>query len=308
MNRKLALFVGLTLAIFPAHSSAKTFNPEDINTELRKGVVNILCRSRSSFVNGISGSGVLVADSGVILTNAHIGQYFLLERYGLVNCHIRTGNPAKGNARANPLYISKQWLKENSRSLLKETATGSGENDFAFIQLATTTQIGKNLSPVTLAIDHGLRVRSQTIAVAYPAGMIGGFFIENALYASSAIPEITDILSFGTSTPDLFLLSGSILAQRGASGGLVSNLNGHVFGIISTVSEESNTKDRTMGAISIEHIANAVYKESGLSLHDLVSGNFTEVQARVKNYINETGREQATSLLETILRSSSGSL
>lgn len=308
MNRKFALFVSLTLAIFPTYASAKVLNPEDINTELRKGIVNIFCRSNSSLINGISGTGVLVTDSGVVLTNAHIGQYFLLERYGLVNCRIRTGNPAKGNDRANPLYISKQWLKENGRSLLKETATGTGENDFAFIQLANTTQIGKTLSPVTLAIDHSLRLRSQTIAVAYPAGMIGGFFIENALYASSAIPEITDILSFGTSTPDLFLLSGSILAQRGASGGLVSNLNGNVFGIISTVSEESYTKDRTMGVISIEHIANSLHRESGLNLLDLLSGNVTEVQARVKNYINETGREQATSLLETIVRSSSGSL
>ena len=60
---------------------ANPFSGSDINTKTRGALVNILCISNTSKVRSVTGSGVVVDPRGVILTNSHIGQYFLLKDY-----------------------------------------------------------------------------------------------------------------------------------------------------------------------------------------------------------------------------------
>src|SRR3989344_8595044 len=50
---------------------------DEINRKTREALVNIICTSRrGGAFNLISGSGVVIDPRGVILTNAHLGQYF----------------------------------------------------------------------------------------------------------------------------------------------------------------------------------------------------------------------------------------
>src|SRR3989344_1157804 len=49
-----------------------------INERARPTLVNILCGARSGTFRPISASGVIIDPRGVILTNAHVAQYFLL--------------------------------------------------------------------------------------------------------------------------------------------------------------------------------------------------------------------------------------
>src|SRR3989344_8619427 len=88
-------------------STVPTKSQEQINIETRAALVNILCTSRTG-INGISGSGIIVDSRGVILTNAHVGQYFLLRDYinpGNITCTVRIGSPAQERYTATLLYL-----------------------------------------------------------------------------------------------------------------------------------------------------------------------------------------------------------
>src|SRR3989338_8875222 len=68
----------------------------ELNALARAATVNIFCAMEDS--DAASGSGVVIDERGIILTNAHIAQYFLLDTYRgkeFVSCTIRTGSPAK---------------------------------------------------------------------------------------------------------------------------------------------------------------------------------------------------------------------
>ena len=69
-----------------------------INEVTREALVNVFCTTKSggSF-KPTTGSGVIIDERGVILTNAHVAQYYLLEDYlveDFVSCVIRTDSPA----------------------------------------------------------------------------------------------------------------------------------------------------------------------------------------------------------------------
>ena len=63
-------------------------------TALRNALVNIICSVPiGSDLHSISGSGIIIDSKGIILTNAHIAQYFLFADRD-VSCVIRSGSPA----------------------------------------------------------------------------------------------------------------------------------------------------------------------------------------------------------------------
>src|SRR3990167_3977900 len=70
---------------------------ESIDAITRPALVNILCTPRSAgTLSPISGSGVIIDQRGVVLTNAHVAQYVLLAQSAHIDlsCIIRTGAPA----------------------------------------------------------------------------------------------------------------------------------------------------------------------------------------------------------------------
>src|SRR5581483_7670669 len=79
--------------------SAPELSPETVNATLRSSLVNILCTTvGGGLFRPISGSGVIIDTRGVILTNAHVAQFFLLKDYPFKNniqCVVRTGSPAQ---------------------------------------------------------------------------------------------------------------------------------------------------------------------------------------------------------------------
>src|SRR5205085_2429432 len=78
--------------------------------------------------------------TGLILTNAHIGQYFLLKDFtqkNYVECVIRTGSPAYPKYHAELVYISPTWVANNKAILKSQNPKGTGENDFAFLRITS---------------------------------------------------------------------------------------------------------------------------------------------------------------------------
>lgn len=269
---------------------------DDINTLTRDALVNILCYTQNSGpISPITGSGVIIDPRGVILTNAHIAQYFLLKDYGMkdyVSCNIRTGNPATPKYKATLLYISPRWVKYNSDNIKRQEAKGTGEDDFAFLIIDRGLNAEQKL-PATfpyLHIDtteHDFTNQSVLVA-GYGAGFLGGEEIQRNLYGISAIATVKEMLSYSGNTLDYLNISGNAVAQRGSSGGAVVNSEGTLVGVIGTVSSGTQTDTRELGGIGMSHINDSLLKQSGSAIADFLNTNLTEKSAQFNELIAPT--------------------
>ncbi len=256
-------------------------DPEALNVQTRTALVNVLCTTLAGgALQPISGSGVIIDTRGVVLTNAHVGQFFLLRDYGTpgnVDCIIRTGSPAKAAYRAMLLYLPPIWVADNAKEIKAQQATGTGENDYALLLITGTINPGdtlpmlfSHLSMHTASPDIG----NEMLLAAYPAGFLSGQFISSQLYASSAFAYVTQLFSFtGTQQVDLFSIGGSIESQAGSSGGAAVRLDGTLAGIITTATLATSTETRDLRAITIGHINRSLALQGQGGIAELLSGD-----------------------------------
>ncbi len=280
----------------PPSPSAPTQTPIDIealNTQTRRALVNIYClASKNGGQSVISGTGVLVDTRGIILTNAHVAQFMLLKDYpnpGTVSCTIRTGAPAVNTYIAAPLYISEAWVLENASEINAEVPMGTGENDYAFLQITKTTN-GSALPsefpalPMTASQpDTG----DNMLLAAYPAGFLSGMTLQSGLYPSSALSLVRTLYSFhGGETVEAFSLGGSVVAQAGSSGGaVVETRKGALIGIISSEISATSTADRDLRAVSIAHIDQSLTKAHFGGLQGLLSSDLDALRTKFETVI-----------------------
>lgn len=267
-----------------ATSTASATPPEPIQTvtdRVRDAVVNIICTTKSSGPFGsISASGVFIDSRGIILTNAHVGQYFLLKDYpsqDFVSCVIRTGSPAYPRYTARLLYLPPVWIAKNASKITSSDPTGNGEHDYALLQITGTVSPTIPLPAAfpALPISVDPPVGSQkTVLAAYPAGFLGGITISENLYETSAIATVGDLFTFDANTLDLFSVGGTVLSQHGSSGGAVTDLNGVLLGLIVTATDATSTAARDLRAISTPYIIRDFVQETGgTSLKTYLSGD-----------------------------------
>ncbi|MCR4306747.1 MAG: hypothetical protein NUV42_02140, partial [Candidatus Yonathbacteria bacterium] len=224
---------------------------------------------------------------GIILTNAHIAQFFLLEDYkreGYMNCLIRTGAPAQPAFKAEPIYISLPWIEKNAHTLAEENPKGTGEDDFALLRITESVGSGKVL-PSTFAHmtpdmnEDMLITGTPVLLAAYPAGFLDGTIVQKDLWPASAVSTIKEIFTFATDTTDLLSTGGSVVAQKGSSGGgVASMMSGKLIGIVVTSSDESSTGDRDLRAITLAHINRSMSKDTGMDLNAFLAGDTAERQ------------------------------
>jgi len=272
----------------PVTDTSPTPSWDEINESARKATVNILCTSASGgLLSPLSASGVIIDPQGVILTNAHVAQYFLIKDYpikGFLECVIRQDSPAKPLYHADLLYISPTWVTEHYEEMLEQTPTGTGERDFALLIIrdgvGPTIQLPQNFPylPISL-IDSPTIVGHPVILSAYPAGFLGGILIQTNLYLSSAPATIQDVFTFGDTTVDLVSLGGSVVAQHGSSGGPVVTSDGKVLGIVVTSSEAQSTGGRNLDAITLSYINRSFTEEIKIDLPTFLKNNLKNTAA-----------------------------
>jgi hypothetical protein len=274
-----------------------------LNDKVRAAVVNIICTTQTAGpFNSISASGVLIDSRGIILTNAHVGQYFLLKDYptpNFVNCIVRTGSPAYPRYTAKLLYLPPEWIAENAQKINAEEPTGNGAHDYALLLITGTvsSSVPMPASFPSLAISTDIPDEKQGVFMAaYAAGFLGGINVSENLYESSAFANVGDLFTFDANTLDLFSVGGTILSQHGSSGGAVTDQNGVLLGLIVTATDAADTASRDLRAISTPYIIHDfITQTAGTPLPSYLAG---DVAAEANTFNSVT----APSLTQTLVK------
>lgn len=267
----------------------KTISPiasvSEVNVEVRKALVNILCTtSAGGSLKPITGSGVIIDKRGVILTNAHIAQYFLLKDFPFknnVDCVIRTGSPATPQYRASLLFISPAWIEANHKNIISQNPMGTGEHDFALLLIDSTTNtsvplptsfpyVAANIEEMT---EEGASLDTYVVA-GYPAGFLGGIAVIKDLFISSTVASAKQVFTFKDTSIDLLSLGGSVLAQKGSSGGaVVRQSDKKLVAIIVTTTDQKTTGERDLRAVTTTHINRSLEASTNKNLLEYLSGD-----------------------------------
>jgi len=267
----------------PVAYTPSSLNFNSLNDTAREATVNILCSSKSGGVlNSISGSGVFIDPTGVILTNSHVAQYFLLKNYpspGFLNCIVRTGSPAYPTYTAELLFLPPSWINANAKKIIDDTPTGNGEHDYALLRVTGTINPDAELPsafPYLPLLFKEVTKGEPVLLAGYPAGFLGGILIAKDLYAVSSVATIGEVYTYDATTVDIFSVGGSVVAQQGSSGGAVVGQNGNLVGLIVTSTITPDTSSRDLHAVATSYIARDFEHERGISLATFLSQNLEE--------------------------------
>lgn len=287
----------------PIEPLVKTFSAPAISLnalteQVRASVVNVFCTSaRGGSFQPISGSGVFIDPRGIVLTNAHVAQYLLLEgdpAYGTLDCVLRTGNPAVRKYDAALLYLPSTWVVANASNITKDRSAGTGEHDYALLLVTKALRTGEKL-PETFpfvepdAYYDDLPLQRAVLLAGYPAGFLDGISIQRNLGLVSSIATIQRRLTFDeppSPNLDVISLGGNIIAQEGASGSaVVDTADGTLVGIVVTSTLASTTQARNLNAITIPHINRSVIAHTEKPLLEFLSEDPATLVARFREDI-----------------------
>jgi hypothetical protein len=281
-------------------------SPEEANTLARASIVNILCTSvGGGTVRSISGSGVIIDTRGIILTNAHIAQYFLLKDYpsaNSVDCVVRIGSPAEPRYHAVLLYLPAAWIDANASQIKAEHGTGTGENDYAFLQITSTTNPASALPASFTNIGmaaYNPNTGDAVLIAGYAAGFLEGLTIEKNLYATSAFSNIGRLYTFDDPTHvDVISLGGTVVSQGGSSGGaVVRTYDGKLAGIVATATAGETTAERDLRAITIGYINRNLFDVGKGGIVEFLSGDLQKLAA---DFASTLFTEEKKKLVEAI--------
>jgi len=235
---------------------------------LRTALVNIICYAPAgSSLRSISGSGVVVDSKGIILTNAHIAQNFLLADRN-VSCTIRAGSPAIDKYKASLIYIPSAWVSANTKILTESNPSGTGEYDFALLAISksvTRDELPSSFSSIPLATSPS-NTGTPVVIASYGAQFLESSQIQSALFPTVVFGSVKDVFTFANNTIDVLALGGSAAAQEGSSGGGIADGNGELVGTITTSTTQGTTDTRKLDAITASYVRSAYANETGEAL------------------------------------------
>lgn len=266
-------------------SPTPIYNQKDPVFSIRDVVVNILCLEKTSAYTRLSsGSGVIISPTGIILTNAHVTYPFLKSaQFGAstYSCSVRRENIPNFGYNAELVYYPTDWLSVN-REIIKEAApVGTGENDYALLQI--TTHLGPAPKVTTFpyaSVEIGLADLKKNLPITvagYPSSNSGVFEIDAKPGLKIANSNIADFFTFGVRSYDVLQTGINEVAHRGASGGGIFGDN-LLFGIV--VTTNSNTNGSYINALTLPYIKDDFKKDTNFDFKEYVDSPFDVLKAR----------------------------
>ena len=245
-------------------------------------LVNIFCTFKTpDYIRTTTGTGFFIDPDGIIMTNAHIAQFLLLEKtdsFGDADCIVRSGSPAAPHYRADLLYIPPTWIQENASLINDAAPMGTGERDYALLYV--TEDVGNEPLPAkfpALSYDDDLLSTSvrenEVVAAGYPARDLIKNGASTDLLAKKATTSISELYTFGSNYADVFSVRGSVVGAEGASGGPIIDDSGNVIGMIATRGDDTVDGEGSLRAITLSHINRTIQEETGFTLTDNLAGN-----------------------------------
>ncbi len=249
---------------------------------LGSAVVNILCTSRTGTTQGLSGSGTIIDSRGVILTVAHVAQAELLEQaYGpeTMSCVVRTGSPAHTAYKAKVMYLSENWLRNNSTTLISSHPTGNGSDDFALLAI-TASATGRPLpsSFPSVPLANIVPNAGNTVQIAgYGAEHLTNTQVFTSLTQTLIQGAVSKVHSFRGGTADALSVDGGDSAQEGASGGAVATSNGALTGVITGSEITSTSSTPLVWAITVDYIRRTFTDATGKDFDSFYQGSIPDL-------------------------------
>jgi len=258
-----------------------SINPEDAPATALEALVNIYCSYETdTYVKTTTGTGFFIDTDGIVLTNAHVAQFLLLEGVvGDAECVIRTGNPATPMYEAQLLYISPAWIREHARLINDAAPKGTGERDYALLYVnAALDNKPMPASFPALPFDTELLrtsiIDTEVFATGYPAGSRShADGTQGQLIPKQATTSIGELMTFSSNYVDIFTIRGTDIGEHGSSGGPVIDARGMAIGIISTKGDDTTFGEGSLRALSFSYIDRSIREETTLSLHQSLGGN-----------------------------------
>ncbi|MBI4079669.1 trypsin-like peptidase domain-containing protein [Candidatus Kaiserbacteria bacterium] len=268
-RRKTQLLIVYILVVFlfadvvsAASTSAQT---------VEKATVNLFCRIKTGGKTYIvTGSGVFIHKSGVILSNAHVAQYFLLQsaKPRKARCSIRTGSPARDRYFADVIYIAADWAEASIESAAQDKPKRL-KSDFALLRVTGVKSGDMPESFPAIPLDFGLPLlqEGETVAIeGYPSEGSSATAIQRKLDRIVATSTITSILAFTQPYHDLLSIAPSLVSAGGVSGGPVLRSSGGLIGLATAVAEREKIQERSLRAITLGYIDRTLRIYTGKSL------------------------------------------
>jgi hypothetical protein len=288
-NKKFLVFAILLLFFFstsPRIISAKEIKNDSssVNT-LSKAMVQIICKKQEKDIsNVILGSGVIISKKGVVLTGAHVAQFFLLENLGY-ECIVRMEDNNLSTFKAKPLYISEKWIENNASLIDSENPMGSGKNDYALLLITKATNPGTKLYKFPfISPEINLKTKENEKQIT-----LAGYPIDAGYYSSKEKTKlkvdkafIERFITFEEEARDMIATEDTYLAYGGVSGGGIFKEN-KIIGLI--VTKSSNKNENVLNGLTINYIDRTLEEETGDNLDDYLSGNLEKIARKFDSKI-----------------------
>ncbi len=251
---------------------------------IKDALVNIYCQYKTDkYIRTTTGTGFFINSKGVILTNAHVAQFLLLEDtedvVNDVDCVIRSGDPAIPQYKAELLYISPTWIFQNAQVIAEEMPRGTGERDYALLYISKS--LNNEPLPTDFRIiptDTNLLSRgtegSSVVTAGYPAGALMRNGADAKLFPIVASSTVSMLYTFGSNYADIFSITETPVGEQGASGGPIVTADAHTaIGLIVTKGDEQTEGAHSLRALTLSYVDRTIIEETGFSLTQNMQGD-----------------------------------
>jgi len=246
-------------------------------------LVNIICTQKTGAMTKAStGSGVLISPSGIVITNAHVAQFFLLEDSGnsSINCAVYRENIPTFGYKADLIYLSPEWVKDNKEIMRQENPRGTGEKDYAFLQITENTNpvlsLPSQFSYTQILTDENIYREGRKISIGgFPGSPLSLFDLAKAGALQTDESSIIDVFTILGDTIDIFSTERTHVAAKGASGGGIF-YNNNLIGITVTVTKEGS--GARINAITTDYINRDLMDEARFDLNHIINNGASSVK------------------------------